>query len=172
MYNFTDFKVQGILGTGRSGKTLRCEFQGSTIALKTADLQKMPHVLSEMLKEAEIYKDLADIQGKYMPTLVCYGYYAGGMCFVIGMTIVGTALSDHKKITQQQKVKTLEALKAIHQHGILHNDIREENILVGDGDDMYLIDFGMAIRADAKKKRKLFEKELCNLSHLLDHYCQ
>jgi hypothetical protein len=37
-----------------------------------------------MLKEVKIYKDLADIQGKYTPKLVCYGYYAGEMYFVIG----------------------------------------------------------------------------------------
>ena len=34
--------------------------------------------------------DLADIQGKYIPKLVCYGYYGGEMGFVIGMTIAGT----------------------------------------------------------------------------------
>jgi hypothetical protein len=49
-----------------------------------------------MQKEVEIYKDLADIQGKYIPKLVCYGYYGGGMSFVIGMTIVGTSLSKQK----------------------------------------------------------------------------
>jgi len=49
-----------------------------------------------MQKEVEIYKDLADIQGKYIPKLVCYGYYRGGMSFVIGMIIADTTLNDHK----------------------------------------------------------------------------
>lgn len=86
-----------ILGKGRSGKTLLCEFCGDMIALKSADLSNTPpYVLEEMQKEVEIYKDLADIQGKYIPKLVCYGYYDGGMSFVIGTTIVGTILSKHK----------------------------------------------------------------------------
>src|ERR1043166_1221866 len=105
-----------------------------------------------MQKELEIYKDLADIQGKYIPKLVCYGYYGGGMSFVIGMTIVGTSLSEHK-ITEQQKSRAIKGLEAIHKHSILHNDIQEENILINDNDNIYLIDFGMASRADTKKKR-------------------
>ena len=122
-----------------------------------------------MQKEVEIYKDLADIQGKYIPKLVCYGYYGGGMSFVIGLTIVGTMLSD-QKITEQQKSRAIKGLEAIHKHGILHNDIREENILINDNDDIYLIDFGMASREDTKKKRKLFDEEQLKLSQLLDGY--
>jgi hypothetical protein len=83
-----DFKFQDILGTGQTGKTLLCKFQGHTIALKSTHLSKMPHFLSEI----KIYTDLAENQGKYIPKLVYYGYYAGGICFVIGMTIVSTAL--------------------------------------------------------------------------------
>ncbi|PKB99002.1 hypothetical protein RhiirA5_366677, partial [Rhizophagus irregularis] len=59
-----------------------------------------------MQKEVEIYKDLADIQGKYIPKLVCYGYYGGGMSFVIGLTIVGTMLSNHK-ITKWQRSRAI-----------------------------------------------------------------
>ncbi|CAB4429815.1 unnamed protein product [Rhizophagus irregularis] len=93
-----------------------------------------------MQKEVEMYKDLADIQGKYIPKLVCYGYYRGGMSFVISLTIIGSMLSD-QKITEQQKTRVL-----------------------------YLIDFGMASREDTKKKRKLFEEEQLKLSQLLDGY--
>ncbi|CAG8639014.1 245_t:CDS:2, partial [Paraglomus occultum] len=165
-----DFKFMDILGEGRSGKTLLCEFRGEKIALKTVDLAKAPsYVLEEMQKEIEIYESLADIQGQYIPKLVCHGYFGGGMCFIIGLTIVGTPLDEHK-ITKQQRSRALKALEAIHKHGILHNDVREENILVHDSGDIYLIDFGMASWADTKKKRKLFEEEQLKLSHLLDKY--
>ncbi|CAI2186013.1 5453_t:CDS:2 [Funneliformis geosporum] len=143
-FSFVDFKFKDILGEGRSGKTLLCEFRGETIALKSVDLSKVPpYVLEEMQKEVEIYKDLDDIQGKYIPKLICYGYYEGGMSFVISMTIVGTSLSE-QKIKKQQKTRAIKGLEAIHKHGILHNDIREENILINDNGDIYLIDFGMA----------------------------
>ena len=169
-FSFADFKFKSILGEGRSGKTLLCTFRDDTIALKSVDLSKAsPYVLEEMQKEVEIYKDLADIQGKYIPKLICYGYYGGGMSFVIGLTIVGTMLSD-QKITKRQRSRAIKGLEAIHKHGILHNDIREENILINDNGDIYLIDFGMASREDTKKKRKLFDEEQLKLSQLLDGY--
>src|SRR3954452_1892462 len=100
-------------------KTFLCEFRGDMIALKSIDLS---YVLEEMQKEVEIYKDLADIQGKYIPKLMCYGYYGGGMSFVIGLTIVGTMLSD-QKITNRQRLKAIKGLEAIHKRDILHNNI-------------------------------------------------
>ncbi|GBC36009.1 kinase-like domain-containing protein [Rhizophagus irregularis DAOM 181602=DAOM 197198] len=66
-FSFADFKFKSILGEGRSGKTLLCEFRGEMIALKSVDLSKAPsYVLEEMQKEVDMYKDLADIQGKYI----------------------------------------------------------------------------------------------------------
>ncbi|GBC35378.2 kinase-like domain-containing protein [Rhizophagus irregularis DAOM 181602=DAOM 197198] len=120
-YSFMDFKFKGILGEGRSGKMLLCEFRGNTITLE------------RRLVEGSITSI----------SLVCYGYYGGGMSFVIGLTIVGTMLSD-QKITEQQKSRAIKGLEAIHKHGILYNDIWEENILINDKGALYLIDFGMA----------------------------
>jgi serine/threonine protein kinase len=91
------------------------------------------------------------------------------MSFVIGMTIVGTSLSE-QKIKKQQKTRVIKRLESIHKHGILHNDIQEENILINNNDDIYLIDFGIASRKDTKKKRKLFDEEQLKLSQLLDRY--
>jgi hypothetical protein len=102
---------------------LLCEFRGNMIALKNVNLSKAPsYVLEEMQKEVEIYKDLVNVQGKYIPKLVYYGYYGGGMCFVIGLTIISTMLSK-QKIKKRQKSRAIKGLEAIHKHGILHNDI-------------------------------------------------
>uniref|UniRef100_U9T918 Crinkler effector protein N-terminal domain-containing protein n=1 Tax=Rhizophagus irregularis (strain DAOM 181602 / DAOM 197198 / MUCL 43194) TaxID=747089 RepID=U9T918_RHIID len=126
-YSFSDFKFKSILGEGRSGKTLLCEFRGDMIALKSADLSKAPsYVLEEMQKEVEIYKDLADIQGKYIPKLVCYGYYGGGMSFVISLTIVGTMLSD-QKIMKRQRSRAIKELEAIYKRESLIAKLLVEN---------------------------------------------
>jgi len=82
------------------------------------------------------------------------------------MTIVGTMLSLHK-IEKEQKNKAIKALKIIHSHNILHNDIRKENILVNEKGDIYIIDFGMSIVTD---KKKLFRQEESELSCLLNRY--
>ncbi|RGB21771.1 hypothetical protein C1646_777274 [Rhizophagus diaphanus] len=134
-YSFMDFKFKSILGKRRSGKTLLCIFCDETITLKSVDLSKSPpYVLEEMQKEVEIYKDLATIQGNI-------------------------TLSDHK-ITKWQKSRVIKGLEAIHKHDIFHNNIREENILINDNSDIYLIDFGMASRKDTKKKEKTFQGEI------------
>uniref|UniRef100_U9T176 Protein kinase domain-containing protein n=1 Tax=Rhizophagus irregularis (strain DAOM 181602 / DAOM 197198 / MUCL 43194) TaxID=747089 RepID=U9T176_RHIID len=51
-FSFADFKFKSILGEGRSGKTLLCEFRGEMIALKSVDLSKAHRI--EMQKEVEI----------------------------------------------------------------------------------------------------------------------
>ncbi|RIA92517.1 kinase-like domain-containing protein [Glomus cerebriforme] len=140
------------------------------IALKSVDLSKAPpYVLEEMQKEVEIYKDLANIQGKHIPKFVCYRYYGGGISFIISMTVVSTTLGEHK-IMKRQRSRAIKGLEAIHKHGILHNNIQEENILINDDDSIYLVDFGMASWENIKKKKKLFKEEQLKLSQLLDRY--
>ena len=68
-------------------------------------------------------------------------------------------------MTEQQKIKCLLALKAIHDKDVFHNDIREEN------NDVYLIDFGMASHHyNDKESLRLFDEEKRKLTRLLDHY--
>ncbi|CAJ0755428.1 7843_t:CDS:2 [Entrophospora sp. SA101] len=106
-------------------------FHGDTIVLKSVDLSKAPpYVLEEMQKEVEIYKDLADIQGKYIPKLHI--------------------------ITKRQKSRAIKGLEMIHKHGILHNDIQEENVLINDNGNVYLIDFGMGKLGGHKKEEETF----------------
>jgi serine/threonine protein kinase len=171
--SFLDFKFNDILGQGRSGKTLKCEFQGNTIALKCTDLWKSPpDILKEMQNEVKIYQILASIQGEFIPKLMCYGYYGDGMCYVIGTSFGGTALIDYKHITERQRVMCLCAINAIHSRGVLHNDIRAENILLSNiNDNVYWIDFGMAsYYHEVKKYWKLFDEEKRELVNLLNQY--
>ncbi|RGB37057.1 hypothetical protein C1646_757386 [Rhizophagus diaphanus] len=76
-------KFKDILGQGRSGKTLLCDFRKDTIALKCIDLWKSrSYILKEMQNE----------------------------------NVTDTLNMDNGIL----------ALKAIHDRGVLHNDIREE----------------------------------------------
>jgi serine/threonine protein kinase len=44
-----------------------------------------------------------------------------------------------------------DALDTMHKHGIVHRDLKPENIMVGDEDRIKLIDFGIAMREDARR---------------------
>ncbi|RIA94848.1 kinase-like domain-containing protein, partial [Glomus cerebriforme] len=130
-----------ILGSGQTGRTFKAIICGEPVAMKAIDLFKEADLLRKVKKEINIYQILMEIQGKYIPKLVCYGYYGYGMGYFMGITMVGTNLYHHR-IDRNQRNRALEALRVIHSYGILHNDIQQENILVNEKGEIYIIDFG------------------------------
>jgi thiamine kinase-like enzyme len=55
-----------------------------------------------------------------------------------------------ENITDEIEVKVLEAYSVLHAHGVRHNDVRGDNILIGDGGSrVWIIDFeGSSLLAD------------------------
>ena len=39
----------------------------------------------------------------------------------------------------------------MHKHGVVHRDLKPENIMVGEGDRIKIIDFGIAMKEDARR---------------------
>jgi len=97
-------------------------------------------MLAELNHEIEIYCLLSDFQGIFIPRLVLHGYWEGGM-YCIGFSLCGTV---PEALSETQKQFVLSIIDAIHDRGVLHNDIKKENILVDENGMVYLIDFGFA----------------------------
>jgi serine/threonine-protein kinase len=44
-----------------------------------------------------------------------------------------------------------DALDCMHKQGIVHRDLKPENVMVGEGDRVKIIDFGIAMKEDARR---------------------
>src|ERR1700734_626166 len=64
-------------------------------------------------------------------------------------------LNEEKKLPVERAVKLMvgicEALDHVHANGVAHRDLKPENIMVGPGDAIHLIDFGIAASAGARR---------------------
>jgi serine/threonine protein kinase len=63
--------------------------------------------------------------------------------FCIGFSLCGAV---PEILSDSQKQILLANIDAIHSRGVLHNDIKKDNILVDENGTPYLIDFGFATR--------------------------
>jgi serine/threonine protein kinase len=64
-------------------------------------------------------------------------------------------LAGHQILPQERAIKIavniLHALEHVHSRGVAHRDLKPENIMVDDDDNIKLIDFGIASKADARR---------------------
>ena len=69
--------------------------------------------------------------------------------------LLRTILNEEKKLPTERAVKiTLgicDALDYMHKRGIVHRDLKPENVMVGDDDQIKLIDFGIAMKEEARR---------------------
>ena len=69
--------------------------------------------------------------------------------------LLRTILNQEKALPIERAVKIAisicDALDYMHKHGIVHRDLKPENVMVNENDDIKLIDFGIAMKEDARR---------------------
>ena len=64
-------------------------------------------------------------------------------------------LNEERKLPIERSVaialRICEALDVMHKHGVVHRDLKPENIMVDSEDRIKLIDFGIAMKEDARR---------------------
>ena len=109
--------------------------------------------MEELEHEARVYKVLQKLQGYNIPKLNISGI-ADGMEMILVMDFMGVDIS-HERLDYSDKKNIREALSAIHSLGVLHGDIRPQNIVVkreGPVKRFFFIDFGLSQFTTDKEK--------------------
>ena len=64
-------------------------------------------------------------------------------------------LNEERKLPIERAIhfalQILDALDSMHKHGVVHRDLKPENIMVDGEDRIKLIDFGIAMKEDARR---------------------
>ncbi len=110
-------------------------------------LAKDPEFLGRFEQEA---RTIARLENKHILPVYDYGAQDGIMYLVMRYIGEGTL----KDLTQQGPVhlaravdfltQIAEALQYAHDRGVIHRDIKTSNVLIGEGSQCYLTDFGIA----------------------------
>jgi len=129
---------------------------GKQVAIKIPyeELETDPVLFERFKREAEIGRELnhPGVVKTYEPEQRSRNYMV--IEWVDG-SLLRSILNKDGKLPIERAVKlTLaicEALDYMHKHGVVHRDLKPENIMVDEQDRIKLIDFGIAMKEDARR---------------------
>jgi len=148
---FGRYKITGLLGKGGMGEVYEAYDNeiGRTVALKIIKSQFADDRKYRIRFERESHA-AAKLQEPHVIPIHGYGEIDG--CLFIDMRLVrGTDLQsmiDKAPLDPTHAVAIITqvaaALDAAHAEGLIHRDVKPENIIVTPADFAYLVDFGIA----------------------------
>jgi serine/threonine protein kinase len=163
MKHIGKYQIRGLLGRGRMGKIFKVQHPliGKIFALKLLDPDPLLVELMGRNKITAMFKSEAiTIAGLRHPNIVeildydefedkpfyLMEYYVNNLGIVIGETFRTEQASRTLKIENAIRYisQTLDALKCMHQAGIIHRDIKPHNLLLTDHDTVKVCDFGLS----------------------------
>src|ERR1035438_5975089 len=69
--------------------------------------------------------------------------------------LLRSIMNEERRLPVDRALKIVlgicDALDYMHKHGVVHRDLKPENIMVDDQDRIKLIDFGIAMKEDARR---------------------
>ena len=87
------------------------------------------------------------------------GRTSTGDLFYVMKRVRGATLKDSTKLPQAGRVEVLakaaEGVAFAHRNGVLHRDLKPSNIMVGEHDEVVVIDWGLARGGDTAKGEAL-----------------
>ena len=147
------FEIAGLIGAGGMGAVYeaRDRLGGKTVALKVM----LPSLMaSEQARERFTQEAMLTRELRHPGIVAVYDVGADGDLLYLTMELVqGESASDWRekrggKVDAKNACgfmhKVCEALRFAHEHGVIHRDLKPQNILVIHGGRIRLVDFGLA----------------------------
>jgi serine/threonine protein kinase len=151
-------RIEGVLG---SGAGMGLVYRATQLSL---DREVALKFLSRELSGDPQFRERFRREGRVQATInhphIAPVYEAGeteqglfiSMCVIEGPTlkdlILDRELDEYRALELLSQVA--EALDAAHEVGLIHRDVKPQNILIGRGDHAYLADFGLTKSADVE----------------------
>lgn len=147
----SQYKIEEMIGKGSFGNVFRANdlFNNQIVAIKTEDSTNDNEYLYD---EFKLYNKI--MKHNSIPNVYYYGSYKDKNILV--MSYLGNNLGTLFKFCDKKfsmktvcmiTIQVINVLEHIHSHGIIHKDIKPENILIGhknDKQNIYLVDFGLS----------------------------
>ncbi|KAI8987780.1 kinase-like domain-containing protein [Mycotypha africana] len=162
-WSIHDFIVGENLGTGKFGTVYKAREKrsGQIVALKIMKKKELEEasVIQFLKREIEIQYHLDH------PNIAkLFGYFHNRDTVVLVMEYGGdsdlyTCLSTHKRFTEAEAanfiVEIADALVYMHGLGVIHRDLKLENVLISKDGNLKIADFGWAVY-DPNPRRRTF----------------
>jgi serine/threonine-protein kinase len=147
------YKVLSRLGKGGMGEVMAVRDQtiGREVALKRSRrAEPSERLLERFLREAGIQGRL---EHPAIVPLYDLGHDAAGAPYftmkkLAGVTLAKLLETDHSEFSQQRLLRAFSevclAVEFAHVRGVIHRDLKPDNIVLGDFGEVYVLDWGVA----------------------------
>ena len=154
-----EYTIVRLVGEGAMGKVYeaRQESLQRRVALKVLpeDFARDPQALARFEREARAaaalhHPNIVQVYGSGVQE----GAYYYAMEFVAGRSLRALVADEQAPLREQKKIAkyvlhTALALDYAHERGVIHRDVKPDNILVRDDDQAMVTDFGLARQSSA-----------------------
>ncbi len=153
-YTEIDFCAKGGMAILYTAKDPNLNFKKVCIKIAYSETNPIKVCVEKIKEEYEALKELKAVPE--VPTCF-YSIEKESLVGIVMEYLDGITLGKYVKqnISKQEKIsiliKLLEALKRIHTFGYIHRDINPNNILIGEGGNVRIIDFGTTTLANNDK---------------------